>query len=157
MKTLKNASRSSTALLLVAIFFVSISAFAQKAKVIKIDGLNSMKFNKTEITAKPGQKLTVKLTTVSKLPPAAMSHDFVLLKQSADAKALANSSLKYKKNGYIDPNMKDQIIAHTALASGGQTVEVTFNAPKKPGKYIYICTFPGHFASGMKGTLTVKK
>jgi uncharacterized cupredoxin-like copper-binding protein len=33
---------------------------------------------------------------------------------------------------------------------------VTFTVPKKPGVYTFICTFPGHFAGGMKGTLTVK-
>ena len=33
---------------------------------------------------------------------------------------------------------------------------VDFVAPTKPGKYMFICTFPGHFAGGMTGTLTVK-
>ena len=30
-----------------------------------------------------------------------------------------------------------------------------FNAPKKPGEYPYMCTFPGHWTI-MKGILTVK-
>lgn len=155
MRTLTSASKLSAALLIVVIFFVSMSASAQDTKVIKIDGLDSMKYSKTEITAKSGQKVTVKLTTISKLPAAAMSHDFVLLKSSANIKAFAVSSSKHKENGYIDPSMKDQMIAHTGIASGGQTVEVTFTAPKA-GKYLYICTFPGHYLSGMKGILTVK-
>jgi azurin len=52
--------------------------------------------------------------------------------------------------------MKDKILAYTPLAGGGDTVEVTFAAPTKPGSYTYLCTFPGHFAMGMKGTLVVK-
>lgn len=155
MKTLKSTSKLSATLLVVFMLFMSMSAFAQDAKVIQIDGLNTMKFSKTKITAKPGQKITIKLTTISELPAAAMSHDFVLLKQSANVKAFAMSSSKFKNDGYIDPSMKDQVIAHTAIASGGQTVEVTFTAPKA-GKYLYVCTFPGHYLAGMKGVLTVK-
>jgi uncharacterized cupredoxin-like copper-binding protein len=26
----------------------------------------------------------------------------------------------------------------------------------KPGRYVYICNLPGHYASGMRGTLTVR-
>ena len=48
------------------------------------------------------------------------------------------------------------MLANTTLAGNGETVEVTFTAPKAPGVYTYICTFPGHFLAGMKGTLTVK-
>jgi uncharacterized cupredoxin-like copper-binding protein len=28
--------------------------------------------------------------------------------------------------------------------------------PKAPGSYPYVCTFPGHFQAGMRGTLEVK-
>ena len=31
----------------------------------------------------------------------------------------------------------------------------TFTAPAA-GNYIFLCTFPGHYVAGMKGTLTVK-
>jgi azurin len=156
MKTVKNIVKNSFALLMIFTFFVSTSAFAQDAKVIEMEGLNTLKFSKTEITAKPGQKITVKLTTVSKMPPQAMAHNFVLLKQSADATAVAQASAKYADNEYISPEMKDKIIAYTGMAGGGETVEVTFTAPEKPGEYTYVCTFPGHFLGGMKGTLTVE-
>ena len=48
------------------------------------------------------------------------------------------------------------MLAATRLIGNGETAEVTFTVPKKPGVYTFICTFPGHFAGGMKGTLTVK-
>jgi plastocyanin len=32
----------------------------------------------------------------------------------------------------------------------------SFKADLKPGTYTYLCEVPGHFAAGMKGTLTVK-
>ena len=40
------------------------------------------------------------------------------------------------------------------LAPGKKgTLKVTF---KKPGRYAYLCTLPGHAAAGMKGVLVVK-
>jgi azurin len=52
--------------------------------------------------------------------------------------------------------MADQVIAKTALAGAGETVDVTFNAPAAAGSYPYVCTFPGHFQAGMRGNLVVK-
>lgn len=156
MKTSFRASKSPPVLLLILISFISLPVFAQDARVIEIQGLNSMRYSRSEITAKPGEKITIRLTTISDYPLSTMSHNFVLLKQSADVQALVEASIKYKNNDYIAPEMMDQIIAHTAMAGGGQTVEVTFTVPERPSKYMFICTFPGHFLSGMKGTLTVK-
>jgi plastocyanin len=44
----------------------------------------------------------------------------------------------------------------TPFAGPGETVEVVFTAPAKPGKYPYVCTFAGHCLAGMRGTLIVK-
>jgi len=52
--------------------------------------------------------------------------------------------------------MTDQIIAHTDLAAGGETVEVIFTVPEETGDYPFICSFPGHFSAGMTGTLAVE-
>ena len=52
--------------------------------------------------------------------------------------------------------MKASVLAMTGLAGPGETVQVTFKAPAKPGKYPFVCSFPGHYLSGMKGELTVK-
>lgn len=157
MKKINITSKLLVAPVLLFMLFVTTNTFAQEAKVIELKGLNSMEYDKVDITAKPGQKITIRLTTVSDFKPMAMSHNFVLLKQMADIKALVEASIKYSENEYIAPEFKDQIIAYTAMASGGETVEVTFIAPTKPSKYMYICTFPGHFLAGMKGTLTVKE
>ena len=48
------------------------------------------------------------------------------------------------------------MIAKSALADAGETVQVTFKVAEKPGSYPFICTFPGHFQAGMKGNLAVK-
>ena len=79
------------------------------------------------------------------------------VRNSLPAAALtSNASFNARDTDFVPASMADKIIAHTKLAGGGETVEVTFTAPAKAGKYDYLCTFPGHFAAGMKGTLTVK-
>ena len=129
---------------------------AQAPRVVAITGTDAMKYSVTAITAKPGEKLTVKLTGQGAIPKVAMAHNFVLLTLKADANAFAQAGAMSRPTDFIPPAMKDQVLAATKLAGTGETVEVTFDAPKEPGVYTFICTFPGHFAAGMKGTLTVK-
>jgi azurin len=133
-------------------------AAQQKAgtpRVITITGTDAMKFNPSQLTAKPGEKLRIVLKTVSTMPKAAMAHNFVMLKPGSDYTAFANASAMARPT-YIAPKLKDQVLVASGLAGGGETVTIDFVAPTKPGKYMFICTFPGHFAGGMTGTLTVK-
>ena len=53
-----------------------------------------------------------------------------------------------------DEANKKKILAHTKLLGPGEEDSVIFTAPS-PGKYEYLCTFPGHFGI-MRGVLTVK-
>ncbi len=123
--------------------------------VVEIEGLDSLRFTVTEITAKPGEKITVKLLNNSSFPANVMSHNFVLLKKSTDPAAFNEAVFGESQQGSIPESMTDQVIADTGLVAGGESKSVTFRVPNEPGDYIYICTFPGHFSAGMKGTLTV--
>lgn len=144
-------------ILALAFLAMTMSVAVAQARTIKIIGENSLQFSKTTITAKPGEKLTVKLVNNTKMPPSAMSHNWILLASGADAEKVDSAGRKAgQDNDYIPQNMSDEIIAHTSLVSGGHSDSVTFTVPKKPGEYEYICSFPGHFAAGMKGTLKVK-
>ena len=152
-----NDSKTLYALFFLFTTMVMLGTSAEaQAATIDIEGMDTLRFSVTQIDAKPGEKLTVKLTNKTSLPPVAMSHNFVLLKKGADPTAIANAGLEAKDTGYIPKDMMDKIIAHIGLVAGGETKAVTFDVPKVPGDYTYICTFPGHYAAGMKGTLTVK-
>lgn len=126
-------------------------------RTIEIEGTDQMKFSVTNIDAVAGETIRIVFTTISKLPKMAMSHNVVVLQDGTDVEAFANASAMARDNDYIAPDFKDQIIAATPLAGGGETVEVTFTVPAKTGQYTYICSFPGHYLGGMKGTLNVKK
>jgi azurin len=46
------------------------------------------------------------------------------------------------------------VLQATRLINGGETERLTFTAPAKPGEYVYLCTFPGHFVR-MYGVMLV--
>jgi azurin len=129
---------------------------AQAGRVVAITGTDAMKYSLANIDAKPGEKLTVKLTGQGAIPKVAMAHNFVLLAKGTDPAAFATAAATARATDFVPADKKAQILASTKLAGAGETVEVTFDAPKAPGVYTFICTFPGHFVAGMKGTLTVK-
>jgi azurin len=135
---------------------IQIPAGGAAARVIQIEVGDSMRFNPAAITAAPGEQIRIVLKGVGQMPKLAMGHNFVLLKKGTDGKALAEQCAPARETDFIAAPAKGQILAHTSLVGPGETVEVTFAAPRQRGDYQYICTFPGHFALGMKGTLTVK-
>ena len=129
---------------------------AQGPRVVEIEGNDMMKFSLASIAAKPGEQLTVRLKVVGKMPKMAMAHNFVLLTAAANAATFANAAVMASATGYIPAARKGEVLASTALAGAGETVEVTFRAPTAPGTYTFLCSFPGHFAAGMRGTLVIK-
>jgi len=129
---------------------------AQTGRLVELTGNDLMKYSVTAIAAKPGELLHIRLKNLGTLPKVAMAHNFVLLAKGTDAAAFTNASATAAATGYIAPAMKTSVLASTPMAGPGETVEVTFKAPAAPGEYTFLCSFPGHFLSGMKGALTVK-
>ena len=115
-----------------------------------------MKYNVTTINAKPGETLRVVLKSTGSIPKIAMAHNFVLLVLGADVDAFLKSAMNARDTDYVPADQKAKVLAASKLAGPGETVEVTFKAPAKPGSYPYMCTFPGHYTAGMKGNLVVK-
>jgi azurin len=125
-------------------------------RVIQIQTGDNMKFEPAAITAAPGESIKVVLKHVGQMPKVAMGHNFVLLKKASDAKGVVDKCASARDTDFVAPSVQPQLLAYTKLVGPGETVEVTFTAPAQRGDYLFICTFPGHFAMGMKGTLTVK-
>ena len=48
------------------------------------------------------------------------------------------------------------ILHATKMLNQGETQELSFLAPAKPGEYPYVCTFPGHHIL-MRGVMKVEK
>lgn len=142
--------------LLAASTLLAASPAAAAAREVKITGNDQMQYSVKRIEAKPGEELKVVLIAVSSMPKTEMAHNFILLKKGTNPDSVVMAAAMARKTDYIPEAKKGQFLASTKLAGGGETVEVTFAAPTEPGEYVYLCTFPGHYAGGMKGVLVVK-
>jgi len=145
--------------LLISLFTLAATALgatAQDAVKLEITGNDQMQYDKKELTVTEGQKVTLTLKHIGKLPKAAMGHNVVILKAGTAVPQFAMKAAPAAATDYIpaDEESKKLIVAHTKMVGGGESDSVTFTAPAA-GEYPYICTFPGHFGL-MTGKLIVK-
>ncbi|EIJ38042.1 azurin [Galbibacter orientalis DSM 19592] len=125
----------------------------ESQNTVIITANDMMKFNKSEIRVKAGQKVTITLKHVGKLDKKVMGHNLVILKADADLVDFATKATGATNNEYI-PEGTDAVIAHTKLLGGGESDTITFEAPAA-GTYNFLCSFPGHFAA-MQGKFIVE-
>jgi len=112
-----------------------------------------MKFDKTELVVKPGAAVELAFTNNDPMP---MMHNLVLVKPGARREivtAAAGLGAAGMANSFVPKS--DKVIAYTPLILTGNTYKLYFKAPTEPGKYEYICTYPGHGLT-MWGILHVK-
>lgn len=102
-------------------------------------------FAQTALEATAGQPITVNFNN----PSTSLPHNWVLV-QPGQEDAVATAAAP--KNG--DPTGIQGVIQGGKPITGSQEA-ITVPA-QQAGTYPYICTVPGHYQAGMKGTLTVK-
>ncbi len=129
------------------------SALPEKAFVISAS--DTMQYDITAIDARADQPCKITLKNVGTLPKVSMGHNLILLKLHTDASAFLATSATHGATEYIDPAQTANVIANTKLLGPGETDTVSFPAPHVSGNYDFICSFPGHYAAGMKGVLVV--
>jgi uncharacterized cupredoxin-like copper-binding protein len=114
----------------------ALDAASGKATVTATD----FKFSASEIHA-PAGKIELMLHNAGKV-----EHELVLLKTSASP-----TSLKVAASGRVS---EAATVGEVSEIKPGVSKSTTFNL--KPGRYVYVCNIPGHYASGMSGVLVVK-
>lgn len=115
---------------------------AKATRTIDVKQLDTLKFDPSAITVKPGETVKFRVTN-----GGSQLHEFVLGDQ--------------KVQDDHEKEMKDMAADNMKMADGdnridldpGQTKELTWTFPSK-GTVIYGCHVPGHFLAGMKGTVT---
>jgi uncharacterized cupredoxin-like copper-binding protein len=129
-------------------------AHSAEAGVLHVQAVpNQMQFAPKELRVKRG--LPVRLVFEN---PDLMIHNFVLLKPGSEEEvgALADRMARQQdaaKRGYVPKSNK--ILQASGLLDPGTTEELNFTAPGEPGRYPFICTFPGHWRV-MQGVLVVE-
>jgi azurin len=129
---------------------------APAVATIELTANDTMKFSATRFEVAAGQEVKLTFTNLGTMPKVAMGHNVVVLKKSVDLKAFTDAAVAAAATEYIPASKADDIIAHTKLLGPKQTDEITFKAPTEPGEYPFICSFPAHYLTGMKGVIVVK-
>jgi azurin len=129
---------------------------AAAVATLELTANDAMKFSVTQFEVAAGQEVKLVFTNMGTMPKVAMGHNVVILKKGTDVKAFADAAVAAAATDYIPASKADQVIAHTKMLGPKQSDEITFKAPTEPGEYPFICSFPAHFLSGMKGVLVVK-
>lgn len=122
-------------------------------KVIQLKAVvNKLKYNLSEFKVKAGEKVKIVFKN-----PTLMKHNVVIVESGSIQKvgnaAVSTASQSNATGKKYVPDMPEVLFA-TKLVDPQESVTLIFTAPEEPGKYPYICTFPGHWRS-MQGTMTV--
>ena len=113
-----------------------------------------MLFDKENITVSAGRAVSIVFEN-----PDLMPHNVVIVKPgTAEKVGDAADAMAKLKDGFEKNFIPDmpEVLFSTPLVNTGKTFQLNFKAPKEPGDYPFICSFPGHWRV-MKGILKVTK
>ncbi len=121
--------------------------------VIHIQTLKEqMRYDRKEFTVLAGMKVRLVFTN-----PDAMDHNLIMV-QPDSATKVAVAAMKMEQTGegtkkHWRPD-SDSILFASRLLRNNESQEIEFTAPSAPGRYEYLCTFPGHWQL-MRGAMNV--
>ncbi|NCF92627.1 MAG: hypothetical protein GWQ05_16985 [Verrucomicrobiaceae bacterium] len=123
-------------------------------KQIKIGCLpERLLFTRDRFRVKAGQPVKLLFSN-----PDVTQHNIVFVEPGAEEEiGMAGNEMakdpEAAKKGFIPKSSK--ILYHSRLLNQGEIQAMRFEAPEKPGRYPYLCTFPGHWVV-MKGVMIVR-
>ena len=129
---------------------------AQAPRLVVVTAGDDMKFSITEISARPGEVLKIRLNAIGTAPKAAMAHNLIVLRPGSSQIAFVEAAAQAKATDYVPPALKSQVLANTILIGSGEHAEIEVRLPRRAGTYPFLCSFPGHFANGARGSIVVK-
>jgi len=132
------------------------TAPAAEGRKVQITANDQMKFSVLEIRAKAGERLSVTLANTGTTPKFSMGHNWVLLGLAANVDSFLTAAAEAPTTEYVPAARRADILASTKLLGPGEHDTATFAAPASPGRYPFICSFPGHAQVGMRGVLIVE-
>ncbi len=123
------------------------------AREIRIEARENLQFSTKLLEVKPGEK--IKLTFAN---PDVVPHNWALIRPGT-LESFGDSINRYLTDPdaflhhYVPPS--DAVVCYTDVVDPGNEFGIYFTAPMEPGRYPYLCTFPGHWMV-MHGELIVK-
>ena len=129
---------------------------AAEGRKVEVTANDQMKFSRVEIRAKAGERLSVTLVNQGTTPKFSMGHNWVLLGLAANVETFLVAAAEAPTTEYVPAARRADVLATTKLLGPSERDTVTFAAPAAPGRYPFICSFPGHAQVGMRGVLIVE-
>jgi len=128
------------------------AAFAAAPAALQVSTAGSqLQFDPKELTVHAGQ--AVSLTFVNGASPDSnLDHTWALVAPGKAGEVSAGSAAAGRDQDYVSKS--PDVLAHTHLVKPGAHETIHFTAPKTPGDYPYLCTYPAHYPA-MTGVLKV--
>jgi azurin len=124
-----------------------------QARKITIAAGSNLQFETTSIRVRSGEPLAITFRN-----PDVVPHNFALVQPGALQKVgEASNRLIADPEAVLQHYVPDlpEVIAYTDITPPGGEFTIWIDAPKQPGRYPYLCTFPGHWMV-MNGELLVE-
>jgi azurin len=123
------------------------------ARTVTIEVDKNLSYKVRSFTAKAGEPIELTL-----LNPDSVPHNWALVKPGTRAKVgdLVNKIIAEPdaaSRHYIPRT--DDVLVYTDVVPAQEQFTIRFRAPSKPGRYPYLCTFPGHWMV-MNGEMIVE-
>jgi len=123
------------------------------ARAITIEAEKNLTFSVKSFKVRAGEPIRLMF-----INPDVVPHNWVLIKPGTLNRIgdLANKIIADPEavNHHYVPKTED-VLAFTDLVSPQDQMNISFVAPKQPGRYPYLCTFPGHWMV-MNGVMIVE-
>ena len=116
---------------------------AEATRTVEVRALETRRFEPAGLQVKPGETVTLRVTNT-----ATTLHEFFL----GDAEAHEDHDKEMAAMGDAEMKMADE--ANRVFVEPGETKELTWTFPEG-GAVLFGCHMPGHYAGGMKGTVSV--
>lgn len=109
-------------------------------RTIEIRAIAGLQYDVVRFKVSPGERLKLILKNEDD-----MAHNLVITKPGSRLKVV-NAAMQLAEKGpqlnYVPPG--EDVLRFIPVISPGQEKSVIFVAPRTPGVYPYVCTYPGH-------------
>lgn len=130
----------SLLLVFVSVFQINAQQPEEQATLINIEAIPGLQYDKVRFAVRPGEK--VKLVFTNKDD---MGHNLLITAPESRLE-IVNAALQLAEKGprmdYIPES--PQVLWAIPVIYSGESQTLEFSAPKQPGAYPYVCTYPGH-------------
>jgi azurin len=133
---------------------VETGELVEGAREIALEAAGGLQYKQKLLQAKAGEALTLRFRNTDVMP-----HNMVIVAPDA-IRTVGEASFKMLNDPmagvkHYVPDLPE-VIVYCPVIDPGKEHRLHFRAPTKPGRYPYICTFPGHWQA-MQGVLEVSK